>query len=201
MSVPQYKGVDIPVFSTQPNWSTPPRLGVDYGDIVTEALDTSEERIGTRPRPLYKLTYQTLTLTGQEMGYIRRVMELAQSMPMLMPVWHDYVPLTEAASIGETVLSVDDVGNTLWAVLVDYAILWESFKSWEVVQLVAPPSGTTLTLSSGLVSNWPEGTRVMPVLIGDVDRATVTHLTDINADVPVKFMETFNQLTDQSRNE
>lgn len=174
----QYKGRDIPVFTCEPHWGTPVELRVMDRVIVREGLDTSEERIGTRPRPLYGLRYGTKELTEQEQGYIRRVVELPDALPFVMPVWVDKVKLTADYSLGEMSITVDATGSSLWETLTGYALIWRGFNDWELAEL-ASVEGNALNLVSGLDYDWPEGAFAIPILVGWLSRAGKKQL-DVN---------------------
>lgn len=198
MPAPQYKGQTLPVYSVAPNWRERVRLRTIYGTHVREKLDLSETRYGRQPRSLFGLQYTTLPLDGQETGYIRRVMELAQGLPVIMPVWTEASKLTVASGIGDTLLTVDDTYPTLLSVLYDYVIVWQDYKTWEILAL-ASFDNETLTLTDPVGRVYPVGTLVMPILIGDLKRPPASQLTDEHGQHNVQFVEVFNGgLTDQS---
>lgn len=197
MPRPQYLGTDIPVFSFKPNWAQSVRLQCLYRTIIKEALDTSEERRGGRPRCLYGISFQTLSLTGTEQGYLRRILELAQAMPIVMPVWTEQCRLTVNASGGSTSLTVDDTDETLFSVLVDYVLLWTSYNRWEVLE-IQEVEANTITLAEATSGSFAAGSMVVPILIGKLPRQNLRQITDENGVFRVDFEERFNGLTDQS---
>lgn len=196
MPHPQYLGQDLPVYSVEPNWKNAVGLRTIFNTLVREALDTSEERQARWPRSLYGLRYQTLPLDGQETGYIRRVMELAQALPVIMPVWTDGCRLLANAASGATVLSVDDTDPTLFSVLADYVIVWSDFKTWEVLE-VADIAGDEITLADATTLDWDAGAMVYPILIGYLERNEQRQLTDEHGVHSVAFEERFNSITNQ----
>ncbi len=200
MAVPQYKAVDIPVFTVCPNWSDGVSLRTQYDTLIREALDTTEERQGRRPRCLYGLHYSTLSLTAQETGYIRGVVERAQAMPVGMPVWTDPAKILVDSESGATELTVDDISYTLFQVLTDYVMIWNDFETWEVLAIESM-AADTIVLSEPTTQDWPTGTMVFPILFGKLPRATTRQLTDAHGVFHVDFEERFNGLTDQSETE
>lgn len=196
MPHPQYKAQNLPVYSVAPNWKNAVNLRTIYNTLVREALDNGEERQTRFPRCLYGLRYQTLPLEGQETGYIRRVLELAQALPVIMPVWTEGCRLLAEAGIGDSVLSVDDTDPTLFSVLTDYVIIWSDFKTWEVLA-VDEISGDEITLSDVTTRVWPAGTVIFPILIGYLERNEQRQLTDQHGVHAVSFEERFNGLTYQ----
>jgi hypothetical protein len=197
MPHPTYNGSPIPVFSVPPNWASSVLLRTIYQTVVLESLDTGEERFARRPRCMYGLRFSPLTLSGQESGYIRRIMELAQALPVAMPVWTQETKLTADLAAGATVLAVDDTNDTLFSVLRSYAIIWRDFKTWEVLE-VADIDGGEITLDEATTFDWRPGDLVLPILIGRLPRPRQRAATDVNADLQIDFEERFNGLTDQS---
>src|SRR5688500_1240545 len=118
MPHPQHNGDNLPVYSVAPNWKQSVGLRTIYNTIVRESLNLNEERISRYPRCLYGIRYRTLPLDAQEAGYIRRVLQLAQSLPVIMPVWTESCKLLANAAIGAEEISVDTTDSTLFTVLV-----------------------------------------------------------------------------------
>lgn len=172
-----------------------------YGTLVRESLDLSEVRVARQPRCLYGLSYQTLPLSGQETGYIRRVMELAQDLPVIMPVWTEPTKIIEAANAGETSVAVDDLKPTLFSVLYDFAIIWESYQQWEIVSVGTPSSGgsSVMRLIDPISKTYPVGTLIFPILIGKLARSGAHNITDEHGVSSPDFSETWHGLTDQSK--
>lgn len=193
----QYLGQNLPVYSICPDWKTSVRFRTIYSTIIRESLDTSEERLARFPRSLFGIRYQTLPLDGQETGYIRRVMELAQALPIIMPVWTEASKLTAPVLSGATSLPVDDSYPTLLSVLYDYVIVWKDYRTWEVLATDNPGS-TVITTLDATVNNYPAGALVMPILIGKLPRMGSRQITDEHGRHQVDFEERFHGLTDQS---
>jgi hypothetical protein len=204
MSVPQYQGQSIPVVTIPPNWEADVFLRTIYATKFFEGLDTSEERHGRQPRCLYGLRYQTLGLSGQETGYIRRVLDLAQGMPVGIPAWTEAARLTAQANVGATTLAVDHLAPTLWEVLPDYVLIIATnereipiFNQWEVLQ-VTTLTDLSITLTEPTTRAWPVHSWALPLLIGRLPRAPHAQVTDIHGVLQVDFEERFHGLTDQS---
>lgn len=198
MSAPTYRGSAIPVLTLEPQWSSVVRLTLVHRSSVYEALDTSEERHGLSPRPLYRLEYDAMTSQGSETGYCRRLFDLANAVPIACPVWFDYVTLTAQASIGATTLTVDTTQNSLWQVANDYCLVRSDWRTWELLQCSSVGS-TSIGLTDATTKLWSVGTRIYPVLFGRLSRNDWTALTDEHATIPITFDETFNLIGNQGR--
>lgn len=197
MPHPSYNGQPLPVYSVGPNWKEKISLRTIYDTIVKEALDLGEERQGRVPRSRFGIRYTTLPLTGQETGYIRRVLELAQALPIIMPVWTEASKLTTLTGLGDNILQVDDTFPTLLSVLYDYVIVWKDYRTWEVLA-VTDFDDETITLGDEVQGVYAAGTLVLPIIIGKMPRAEVQNITDEHGVASPDFEETWHSLTDQS---
>ncbi len=198
MSAMTYRGKTIPVLTLEPDWSNQVTITAVYRSVIFESLDTSEERHGLSPRPLYRVAYQALTLSGAESGYCRRITDLSGAVPVCCPMWTDYAILTSAVAIGGTTLAVDSTDQSLWQVLQDYCLVRSDWRTWELLQ-VALVSSTTITLVDPTTKLWPSGARVYPVVFGRLTRQDWTALTDEHSNVPVQVDEIFNLIGNQGR--
>jgi hypothetical protein len=192
------RSITLPIFTIPPDWSETVVVRTLYKTIIREALETSEERQTLRPRCLYGIGFRTVGLTMQETGYLRRLLELAQASPIGMPVWTEATRLTAAAAEGDTVIAVDDISETLWSIVGDYALAWTAFNDWELLE-VQSIANEAITLSSpGLGSALPAGTKILPVIFGNLPRAGQRPLTDANGVFAVNFEERFNGIANQT---
>jgi Fibronectin type III domain len=197
MSLPTYRGTTIPVVPFAVDWETSPKWSQTYSTTITECLDTSEERQARLPRPLYGLVFRTLSLSASEQAYLQNLMQTAANLPFACPLWPMQCALTAAASAGATSLTVDSTTDCLFEVFYQYAILWESFESWEIVELSAVGTNT-MTLAAAITGTYSTSAFLVPVAYGLVPREPMTQITDENGQWDCKFQETFNRLTDQS---
>lgn len=182
-----YRGQIVPVFTVPPNWKKPFVLTELSDDLIAETLDTGEERLGTRTRPRFRVKYLTLTLTPQETGYIRKVLEQDDSIPIGVGLWQDAIKITAPSIAGNTFLNTDATANLLFDVA-PYALVWKSFKDISTVRtLFVVPTG--LQLADGLDIDFEAGDWVVPMVIGKISRENMTSLTDEHATFEVKFDE------------
>jgi hypothetical protein len=190
-----YKSEPIVVIAHAPDWNSNVSLVVEHNTRVFETLDLSEDRMRTRPRPLYGIKYNTLNLTGQQQGTLRKQFELSQGKPVGVPLWTEAVFLTATEAAGSTELAVTSTSATLFQVF-NYAIIWADWNSYEIVELTAV-AANLLTLDAATENEWPAGTMVMPFAIGHAKRPDFTgHSTDVSS-VPIEFMEVFNRALNQ----
>jgi len=197
MAIPTFNGLTIPVVSIQPDWKVTPVLSLNHKTTVAEAIDLTEERESLAPRCLYGMEFQTLTLTSQESGYLKRVLDLAEDLPVACPLWPMAAKLSAAAVLGATTLAVDDTTGCLFEVFHSHAILWESFLKWEIVELNAV-NQFSVTLLAGLTQGYSAAAKLVPIAYGNLSRDSLTGLTDANVEWKCTFMEVFHRLNDQS---
>lgn len=186
----KYREQQIPVFTVPPDWSNAVGLRMLDKVLVRESLDVSEERIQTRPRPLYGLRYRTLTLSEQETGYIRRVLELPDGLPFALPVWPDQVKITAAVESGDVVIPVESTANSLWDTFDELAIVWTAFNTWELIS-VESVATNEIVLDTPLAGDWSSGAFVVPLMVGHLARNEYSNVTSDHATFNVDFQERY----------
>jgi len=179
----------VPVFSIPPDWSSPVRCGEDWGGIIIEALTTREQRLGDRHRAPWTTSYRALTLTPQEMGYIRKVLETPAATPFACGYWHSAVRLASDAAAGTTHVTVDDATGAIFDVL-PYAMIWTAFDRYEALR-VSAVIVNQIHFATGLTRDWPAGAWVVPVAVGRLERPEAKSLTDASDEFTVTFSERF----------
>lgn len=191
-SAPRYDSEEIDVLTVEPNWREPVKLRVINQTLIHEALDTSEERLGTRPRPLYGLQFTSRALHARGTAYVRRVLDLAQEKPFGVPLWMAQTKLTADVAANATTLTVDSIEFSLWEAIQPYAILWRDFETWEIVKLrELDDDNVTIRLENGTRNAWVAGDRIIPLLYGKLLRNPHTQLTDERGELEVDFEERF----------
>lgn len=184
-----YKGIQVPVFSIPPNWKKPVRLQEVDATLVREALSTAEDRLQRRPRALFNIDYQTLTLSAQETGFIRKVLETAAEMPCAVGFWPDALKLTASATIGNPFVLTEATLGTLFEAD-SYFMLWSRFNNIETGRIQSV--GTAgLNLVQPLTKAWIPGDVILPVYLGKLIKPNTPHVTDENGVFKVKFEEQF----------
>lgn len=196
MSIPTYNGQTIPIIALPPDWSQPVSWSQHYATTISEALSTAEERQARFPRPLYGLRYSTLGLDAAETAYLRRIIETADDLPVGCPFWPLAARLTAPAASGATSLATDSTEGCLFGVFYQFALLWESFEHWEIIELSS-------VLAAGfdcqpIAGSYGSEAVVLPLAYGHVPRGPVSQLTDEHGRWDCDFNETFHRLHDQS---
>lgn len=197
MAIPTFNGETIPVISIQPDWKQQVILRPRHKTTIAEAIDLTEERQNLAPRALYSLEYQSLTLSTQESGYLKRVLDLADDLPVAVPIWPMAAKLSVAASSSATTLTVDDTTGCMFDAFHEHAILWEDFQTWEIVQLNVV-GATSVTLLAGISRNYSIKAKLIPVAYGSLARESINGLTDAHGEWHCMFDEMFHGLNDQS---
>jgi hypothetical protein len=198
MAIPTYRGSAIPVLSVAPDWSDPVKWRQRYATTITESLNGTEERQARQPRPLYGLGFRTASLSAAETAYLRALLEKPDALPVACPLWPLACKLTAAANAGATSLALDDTADCLFAVFHEFAILWETFDHWQIVELnVVSANGATL--NAALLTSFPSlSSLLVPLAYGHAPRANIDQLTDEHGQWECNFSETFHRLHDQS---
>lgn len=184
-----YRDRAIPILTIPPNWGRPVKLVEDWGGLVREAMDVSEERQGNYPRPLYKIEYETLALTAQETGYIRRMLQTDTDMPIGVAAWQSQVRLTADVLALTPYVTVEDTAGGLFDVL-PYALLWHSFNEFDVVTTAAV-GPNQVQFAEGVAADFIEGDFLVPLTVGKLRRPNAVAVTDAHGKFGVRFEEAF----------
>jgi len=185
----KYQNTEIPVFSVPPDWGANVTLSERFGGIVIEALSTAEERLATNPRALYSIQYDTVTMSEQEQGYIRRVIESAAAMPIAVPLWQFKRMITSAPMIGNTFVECDPIQGAIFD-LVPNAIVWNNFNYFETFRTFAV-GNSSIQFTDAISKQFAPGDFVVPLIVGYFPKNTVPAVTDANSRFPVAFDEQF----------
>lgn len=183
----KYQNREIPVFSIAPDWSKNPTIKERFGGVIYEALSTAEQRIATGPRVLRSIQFDTLTLSEQEQGYIRKIIEQSSSMPIAIPIWPFRRLLTATPLIGNSFVKCDPLAGAIFDV-VPYSILWNSWNYFETFRTF--DAGTAeVQFADQITKQFSAGDSVVPLAVGHFSRDSVSAITDANSVFSVKFDE------------
>ncbi len=208
--IPTYQGAVIPVLSIQPDWQSQIKWRQSYSTTITESLNCAEERQARFPRALYGLGFKTTCLSAAETAFLRTLIESQSATIVACPLWPLACRLTASVSSGATSMTVDDPTECLLVLHPDanyplekpvfgaYALLWESWDKWEVVELSSVTTGGAVTLSAVLVGDYTTSALLMPLSYGHVGRGNIDQITDEHGQWDCEFHETFHRLHDQS---
>lgn len=188
-----YRGQEIPVLTAPPDWQRGVTAVQSHETIVARSLSGVEDRRQRRPRPLWSLRYQALTLSARETGYVRGVMLAAREMPVAVPYWPQAVALTEDASGSASELAHDSVEDLYLFAGEHWALLYEHALSWEVARVTGEEPDVP---EQPLAGAWPAGTMLVPLLIGHLVRPATAHQTDAAGTWQIDFREKFLPISD-----
>lgn len=184
-----YLNQAVPVFSIPPNWKRPPRISEAWGGAIREAISTAEDRQGNRHRPTYKIAYDTLSLTAQEQGFIRKVLEQSGALPIAVGFWPFACKLTAPAVAGTPYVTVDNADDGLFDVL-PYVMVWDAFNNFETKR-IALFNTTQIQFVEPLEADRAVDTWVIPMTVGKVLRSDTKALTDAHGIFKLNFEEAF----------
>lgn len=179
------------VFPYQPSGLV--RLQCEYQTQVQFEDRGSEHRVPFADQIRYNLRYQLLP-EDEQLQDLRKALEDLRDNRVKVPDWTSGTFLTATAAESATSLSVDSLPRD-WNV--KEAILLGEDLSYEVVTLSQLPSGSTVSLATGLDAEWPDGTPVLPLRAGILK--SLPRLQGISSSlsaVELEFQEDYgNQLT------
>jgi hypothetical protein len=151
-------GSRVVLWPLPPNWREPVLERLEWLTDVLEAADGSEQRIALRGVPRRSLEHR-LTLAGADRRRAESWLYDWQARLFALPIWTHPAQLDAGASADDTVLSLDTSERGFAAERL--AILWASPTQTEVT-VIEQVSAGSLTLVTGLIDDWPAGTRVYP---------------------------------------
>lgn len=150
----------LTVWPFVPNWSEPFIESLDYLTDVIPAFDGGEQRIElrTNPRRIFEFN---ITVKGLASSLLSNILWSSQNKPFALPLWHEKSTLSDNATSGTNVLTLDTDGLSL--VEGGLVIVFNGVDSFEVVEVDSFDSGS-ITLVDNLVNTWVIGITVYPVL-------------------------------------
>lgn len=197
MAVPQYNGVDVPILAFKPNWDGAAfELEPDWDDTISEALSTRENRQGTRPRPLYNLEFTILTESAAQTATLRRILDLAEDLPVGVPIWSETMKLA-AETTASTGISVDWYANNMLD-HIGHLILVQAYNNFEVLGLDTWTDTTTIIVDPAVSAGIPAGTEVVPLIFGYLERGRIEDMDDEKGYFNVRFEEKFLGISNQT---
>ena len=160
-----FTGNRVFLFSAPPNWNKPLKETLTWNSGVSRSFAGDEQRQSLVERPRLRLEYDYVlanhndiaTLTNRVFGWELRT--------LAVPRWQDRSSLDSAASVGNTVVSC----NTAHLGFYDggLALIYVSPTVWEVLDILTVAAGS-LTMELPVRNNWPAGTKLFPVYIGQL---------------------------------
>lgn len=185
---------DLPVFPFKVNWENGISERLEWKTDVLTDLVGNEQRRGLRLHPRRDFDV-TLTLWDQERQFLDLWLHRMVGSEFLFPLWHDSVRSTQEAAQGQKTIWVDTQG--LEFQIGSYALLrGMTAMSFERV-LVAEVHADRIVAVDDLAAAWPKGTRVEPLVRGQMTEQTRTNLASSRAsETQATFQTTRAQLYD-----
>lgn len=187
---PGLTGFRAIIFAFPPDWSRPVKVSRRYADAIATGLELGEERQALGERALYAVGFTTFATHRLESANLKAELERARDIPVGLPLWTEQTRLTADAAIAATTLATGALGELRFGAAGDFVLLWRGWDAYEVVS-TSVLNASSIDLAAGLVSAWPAGTRVLPLVFGKLDLGgRITHLTDRYSRFPVVFSQT-----------
>lgn len=176
---------ELPVFSLRHNWSQSLTERLEWLTDPLEAMASgAEQRRGLRLSPRRTLE-PYFTPQRNERSWLDLMLHRLGSSEWMVPLWHDRGVLGAAAVTGATSLTVDTVNREFLADGMAL-LVGPSAMTCEAVRIDTLTS-TTLTLHTGLLSNWPAGTVIHPLRRGRVSTDDIRLMTSRVASSRARF--------------
>lgn len=177
-------------FMLPPQWSDRVVTVLGFNTRIRKAITGYEARNALLEYPMRKQEYLVEFMSSQERNYAFRELYGESAKLWGIPLWGFGSPLTSQASSGQPTLAVDTTlsffedGQTV--------CLYDDFDTYELEEIVSS-TDNSITLSGNLVSTWPTGTVVYPVLQGYIEaNSQITQKTSIYGGIEIKQREVFD---------
>lgn len=177
-------GRRVIAFAFPPNWDRGVQETLEDKSTVLAHQDGSEQRarVRNKARRVYEYTTTVRMAEAQRLdslifGWHARL--------FAMPVWPEQTTLTAAAAAGATVLNCATAARSFVA-----GGLVAVFKDSATVEIreIASVTATSITVTSGVLQDWPAGTKVFPAFVAALNGSlSGTRLTDNLIEMPVRF--------------
>lgn len=183
---------DLPVFPFKVNWKDGIAERLEWKTDILADTAGNEQRRGLRVHPRRDFEV-TITVWEQERSFLDLWLHRMIGTECLFPLWHDSVRATQAAAQGQKAVWVDTSG--LEFTEGSYALL-RGFSAMQFERiLIAGVYSDRLVAVDDLVSDWPQGTRVEPLVRGWMSEQTRTRLASSRAsETQAEFQTTRAQL-------
>lgn len=140
---------------------------VERWQFLTDVLESQsgvEQVLSLIEYPLQSFEFQ-FVLDGTDRQRFENLLFGAQSQLLAIPLWHEDVFTTAAASLSATSISVSSTTDADFRVG-GYAIVFTSPTSYDIVLLSAVATGTLTFATTPLLAGYAAGTRVAPIRLG-----------------------------------
>ena len=155
-------GKPTKVFPFPPNWKSQVTETIEWKTDVLRAFSGAEQRRKLRQVPRRSFEYSIL-VGGEMASMLEAYLWNWQHRYFALPVWTDIGKLTSGVTASQTSLPL--ATDMLSFQAGDYVVVFANPKSFEVVQIDTVFSDH-LTLVTGVLSGWPTGTKVYPLIVG-----------------------------------
>lgn len=169
---------DLPVFPFKVNWKNGISERLEWKTDILGDLVGNEQRRGLRLHPRREFEV-TLTLWDGERSFLDLWLHRMVGSEFLFPIWHDSVRAAQAAPQGQKTIWVDTEG--LEFRIGSYGLLRGlTAMQFERFQIAEVHADRIVTVDD-LEADWPKGTRVEPLVRGQMSDQTRSTLASSRA--------------------
>lgn len=184
---------DLPLWSVQPNWSSPVTERLEWLTDVLQSRSMAEQRRALRRTPRRSFEFK-INPVDRVRSYVDQWLHRLSADLVLLPLWHDQGALTATATATQSRLYLD----TRWREFeVDgVGVVWTGPFTYEVFQ-VSAITDDYVDLADPLVSTWAAGSKVYPARRAKLDTdSKLAAITSRVGDAVMNFtLDTANPMT------
>lgn len=184
--MPHTSGAELWPF--QPNWTTPPRVKVEYRTEIITSRSGKEQRRAQRISPRKEIEFDVL-VKGDAYIDLKRLLTRWQNKSFIVPDFTRSVTLMSAVPSGATVIPT---GTLPWWAVPGMDMIIQTpenpYKWRQAVHGILSVAGSNIILADATTSDWPAGSTICPVVMSLAQpEMTVNPRTSTLADVTVRF--------------
>lgn len=170
----------------EPDWNVPIEEDFEFLTDIIYAFDGSEQRRAIRVDPRRTYRYEALLYAGSLRDYQNTILGW-QNRAFALPRWHESRVTTQALALNDTELYFDTTGLGLQSTAL--VIVYNAYDDFYLAS-VSAVAADHVTLSTASSVAYPEGVKVMPVMVGRMSqRVQGRRITDDVARVSMEFLE------------
>jgi len=160
------EGRRVVVWPFGPEMKNPIDETLEWLTHVQDSYKNVEQRFAGREQPRRILEYKT-QIVGSDTGLFESIVFGWSDRLYAVPLWQERSNLTDFVPLGTVTLDLDTTNRTF--VPDGLLVLMKSAKMFEALEIESVTS-TSITLKKPVERDWPQGSRVYPVMVSSLEK-------------------------------
>lgn len=180
-----FTGRRIVVFPFKPNWAAAVEETLEWLTSLTITYSGKEQvsEIRVEPRRIMQFNVR---IHLDDVNLFDNLVYGWGGRMFAMPLWQEKAKTTAPSTSGTNTVAAPTFAKTFASG--GMAVLYRSSRDFEIIE-IASATSTTITTARPLVSSWPAGVLVIPLMVGALDANVPTsRAADTHVDAVVRFV-------------